>query len=1483
MYIQWLPTVLRRFAHRSLRLTSATRRKPISVTRLNGRLESLEDRSLLAANLIGINLPPVGVVDNYSLLASTPLSAAVSVLANDTDPNTGDILHAQLVLGTLHGHVDLGTDGFFVYTPNTGYIGPDLFTYLPNDGTLAGLIPTVVNLTVGPNASPVAVDDAFVVAENSILNVSIGTALDGVLENDTDADTPELLLTAVLVTGPTHGSLTFLPTGTFLYTPNPDFTGTDTFTYRANDLNSLSNLATATITVVPVGPGGNHAPVAVNDTFHVTQDSVLNLTLGTQLDGVLANDTDADGNILFANLVTGPQHGILVFVPELGTFNYTPTPGYVGPDSFTYRATDLLSESNIATVSIIVDPSGGPLGNHAPVAVNDSFNATEDTLLNISLPGVLANDTDQDGNLLLAQMVTGPQHGLLVLLPNGSIQYTPAPNYSGPDSFTYQATDGLALSNVATVSITVSATNDPPSAANDSYTTTTSTTLNVSAANGVLANDSDAENQALTATIVTNASHGNVTLNPNGSFTYVPTTGYTGPDSFTYRANDGSLNSNVATVTITIAGVTNGAPTAQNDTYNINEDSPLTTTTNNGVLFNDTDPESNPLTATLVSNPAHGTVLFNPNGTFTYTPNSNYSGTDSFTYQASDGTNNSNVATVTFNIAATNDAPVAGADAYSVDEGGTLAVGGNGVLANDTDAENSPLTAILVTNVSHGNLSFNSNGSFTYTPTALFHGTDSFTYHANDGSLNSANVTVTITVNSVNSLPVAVNDNYAVNEDGTLTVSGNGVLGNDTDADGDPLTANVLTGPAHGSLNFNANGSFTYTPAANFSGSDSFTYRANDGTANGNVATVQITVTGFNDAPVGVNDNYTTMSGVALTVPAAGVLSNDTDADGNPLTATKLTDPANGTVTLNSNGSFTYTPAGGFTGTDSFTYQVNDGTTSTGPVTVTIQVTAAGNTAPVSANDAYSTTEDSVLTVAGGGGVLANDNDPDGNTLIAVLVDSPQHGSVTLNANGSFTYTPAGNYNGPDSFTYRANDGTTNGNLATVNLTITAVNDVAVSGNDAYTIGEDGTLIVPAASGVLANDTDAENNTLTATLVSPPQHGLLTLNADGSFTYIAASNYNGPDSFTYRANDGTGLGNTATVNLTITAVNDAPVATPDAYATTQGTTLTVPAAGVLTNDTDAEGNPLTATTVTLPLHGTLTLNSNGSFTYVPTGSYTGPDSFTYQANDGSANSAPVTVTIQVNAPANTAPVSLNDTYTINEDGVLTVVSGNGVLVNDTDPESNPLTAAIVSLPTHGSLTFNPDGSFIYTPGADFNGSDSFTYRANDGTLNGNTATVNITVNAVGEAPVIITSSGTTTSGRPRKVVLDPAVTVADADSTNFGGGNIRIASQVGDGSTPGSRDFIGFRHSARHDRVNSRRGDVRIGKLVIGTLTGGKHGAPVHIELNSNATIERVRVVLQNILFRGAHSQAGPRIVTFRIADDTHLESNIATKTVNVT
>src|SRR5207249_3883481 len=228
--------------------------------------------------------------------------------------------------------------------------------------------------------------------------------------------------------------------------------------------------------------------------------------------------------------------------------------------------------------------------------------------------------------------------------------------------------------------------------------------------------------------------------------------------------------------------------------------------------------------------------------------------------------------------------------------------------------------------------------------------------------------------------------------------------------------------------------------------------KANDSQADSGIATVSITITAVNDAPVAVKDRETRAEDTTLDVAASGVLANDSDVDGDSLSAVLVSQPTHGSLTLNSNGSFSYVPAANYNGTDSFTYKANDGQADSGIATVNITITAV-NDAPVALNDSYTTAEE-IGRASCRENKVDNDSDVDGNSLSAVLVNQPTHGSLTLNSNGSFRYTPSANYNGTDSFTYKANDGQADSGIAAVNITITAVNDAPVALNDSYTTAE---------------------------------------------------------------------------------------------------------------------------------------------------------------------------------------------------------------------------------------------------------------------------------------------------------------------------------------------------------------------------------------------------------------------------------------------
>jgi VCBS repeat-containing protein len=362
-------------------------------------------------------------------------------------------------------------------------------------------------------------------------------------------------------------------------------------------------------------------PTAVNDSFSTSQATALTVPANV---GVLSNDTGG-GAGLEAVLVSNVSNGILVLASSGGLF-YLPSVGFTGTDSFTYQARQGALLSNVATATITVTSTGGI--NVPPVANGDGYSLNEDQTLNVAAAGVLANDTDADANSLTAVLIDAVGNGTLALQPNGSFSFTPPPNFSGVTSFTYQADDGTARSNTATVAITVNAVNDAPSAQPDSYTTAEDTPLSAGGT-GVLGNDTDAEAEALTAELVRNVSNGTLLLNANGTFGYTPPANFNGTTSFTYRARDAAEPSAAVTVTIAV--------TAVNDAPFITNSAPTTAT--EGVTYRHTLAASDPdgTTPTISAPTLPSWLAFTPPGTISGTPADADVGTHGVTMSVTDG------------------------------------------------------------------------------------------------------------------------------------------------------------------------------------------------------------------------------------------------------------------------------------------------------------------------------------------------------------------------------------------------------------------------------------------------------------------------------------------------------------------------------------------------------------------------------------------------------------------------------------------------------------------------------------------------------------------------------------------------------------------------------------------------------------------------------------------------------------------------------
>ncbi len=866
--------------------------------------------------------------------------------------------------------------------------------------------------------------------------------------------------------------------------------------------------------------------------------------------------------------------------------------------------------------------------------------------------GLLLNDT---GGATSAVKVTDPTNGTLVFNANGTFTYTPSANFFGSDSFTYQASDGTDLSNIATVTLNITGVNDTPVAVANTYNLNEDVPLTVNAANGVLANDTDADGDTLTATVRTTTTNGTLTMNANGSFTYTPNANYSGTDSFTYRANDGTVNSNTVTVTLNIAAV-NDAPVGLGDAYTM----PRNTT------FTISDPNGSSVVEDVILGAVRDAnhMVTTPGSVWKYWDQGALPVATASTWNTALNLDETGWGSGASELGYGDTAdvppwPEATAIGFGPNAGSKYITAYFRKVVNLTDVTH--ITAVDLQLMRDDGVNLYINGQIAYwnntsSSSPLFGDVATTNGSTEEHSWISAstlgsgvaqNQTPTapspaLFVEGNNLVAAEVHQNQGTSSDLSFDVRLNvtrltnfGLLSNDSDIEGNTFTAQLATAPGHGSATVNANGTFSYTPTIGYSGTDTFTYRAVDslGAASAPI-TVTITITaGANVPPITVADSYNAVEDTTLTVAGPGVLQNDIDPDGDSFTAALLTDPTKGTLTLNPNGSFDYVPNLNATGVDTFTYRANDGGNSQ-PATVTITI-APRNDAPVANVDSYGGDPGATLTVPAATGVLANDTDVDGDTLTAILVTPPSSGSLVLNANGSFSYTPT--VTGTYTFTYIANDGSTsppgaaNSNVTTVTIVL---NGAPITLPESYPTNEDTPVTIPAATGVLNNDYDPESQPLTAQLVAQGSKGTVALNSNGSYTYTPNPNANGPDTFTYRAYDGIRLSTVTSVTINIAALNDPPSATANVYAVPQNSTLTVPTLnGVLSNDSDIDGQTITAVLDTNVLHGTLNLGSDGSFTYIPTLNFSGPDAFYYHATDGVLNSEVVKVTLNVSNAA----------------------------------------------------------------------------------------------------------------------------------------------------------------------------------------------------------------------------------------------------------
>ncbi len=938
---------------------------------------------------------------------------------------------------------------------------------------------------------------------------------------------------------------------------------------------------------------------------------------------------------------------------------------------------------------------------------------------------VLANDTDPWGALDSASvtLLDAPHGGLATLSPGGLVTYTPDPGYWSPDSFRYRACDVSGQCETAWVRIEVLNTWLAPVTVPDAYTLDEDETGTWA----VLANDIDSTGAWDTAGmwIQSGPANGSASLSPEGLLTYTPAPDWFGTDVLTYVLCDTFGLCDSALVTITVLPV-NDPPLAGEDSLATDEDVAAVAV----VLANDTDVDGfvDGASVSVVGDPARGTATVYPSGSIGYAPDADAFGADSLRYRVCDNEGACDTAWLRITVRPVNDPPVAADDVLitAEDLGGTAAV-----LANDTDIDSDLDTAslALIRLPANGTASVLPGGTVAFTPAPDWNGSDSLRYRICDVEGLCDSATLRLIATPVNDPPILVDDAATVDEDENAVVD---VLANDSDPDGflDPASVTLVGLPAFGTATVTPGGQVKLTPPADWTGVDSFRYRACDDGGLCDTATGVVTVLPLADPPSAVADTLWTDEDVAAGLDP---LANDSDPEGDldPASFSVLAGPYTGAIAVGPGSWLTYAPPADWSGRDSLRYRVCDLAGACAEARVLVLVAPVPD-APVAVDDAALTAEGTAVTVDATANDTDVERDLDASSLTVVV--PPSAGTALLTATpGQLLYQPDPGAFGRDSLRYRVCDATGLCDSAWVRV---AVGEVPVAPDlqpDEASVEGDAALPLD----LLANDVPGDYPFLpgSVAVVTPPANGTAGVDPlGGTVTYTAAFGFCGTDSFAYAACDGWGYCDTAWVTVTVLCFP--PEAVDDARSGPAGDR---PLVAVLDNDYAGTGGWDTASLALrfAPAHGTLEA-TGAAWRYVPlSDAWCGADSFGYRVANryGLADSAVVRVTLSC------APFEARDDTARTAEATPVAIDWRA---ND-DAEADPASFFLVTPPENGLVVGGASGVLEYRPDAGFTGTECFTYRvtATDG-LRSDEAAVCVRVDpvlALPDLPDLITPNG----------------------------------------------------------------------------------------------------------------------------------------------
>ncbi|MCR9601240.1 tandem-95 repeat protein [Vibrio alginolyticus] len=1225
------------------------------------------------------------------------------LLEHAVDIDGDDLSAINLSTNDENATVEMNEDGSFTITPSENFYGDIEFSYDVTDGE--EVVAAGLDLTVTPvNDAPEPQDQVFTVGEDGLLTFTDADLLTGA----TDVEGDNLTVEGVSYTG-ADGVLTDNGDGTYSFAPNENFNGDVNFTF---DVSDGTDTVTANIDV-SVTPE-NDPPVAGSTSYTVHEDNSITIS-DEQL---LANSSDIEGDVAISSVSYSGNDGVLEINGD-GTYTFSPNENFTGDVSLDVVVVDEDGAVDTTTAGITVLEVNDP-----PIAGTTSYTIDEDEVITISAEQLLANSSDIEGEVALDSVSYSGSEGIFTDNGDGTFSFAPNQNFNGEVNLDVVVVDEDGATASTTANIDVLPINDAPVLGDLAYSVDEDNSITLSQEQ-LLAQASDVEGDALTASNLVVDGDATVTANDDGSFTITPDANFNGDIDITFDINDGS-DTIVATADLTVNPV-NDLPQPEDQAFTIGEDGVLTFT-DQDLLDGATDIDGDDLSVEGVTyTGADGVLTDNGDGTYSFAPNENFNGDVNFTFDVSDGMD-----TVTANIDVSvtpeNDPPVAGSTSYTVHEDNSITISDEQLLANSSDIEGDVSIDSVSYSGNDGVLEINGDGTYTFSPNENFNGEVSLDVVVVDEDGATDSTTAGITVLEVNDPPIAGPTAYTIDEDEVITISAEQLLANSSDIEGEVALDSVSYSGSEGIFTDNGDGTFSFAPNQNFNGEVNLDVVVVDEDGATASTTANIDVLPINDAPVSGDLAYSVDEDNSITLSQEQLLAQATDVEGDALTASNLVVDGDATVTANDDGSFTITPDANFNGDIDITFDINDGSDT---IVATADLTVNPvNDLPQPEDQAFTIGEDGVLTFTDQD-LLDGATDIDGDDLSVEGVNyTGADGVLTDNGDGTYSFAPNENFNGDVNFTFDVSDGMDTV-TANIDVSVTPENDPPVAGSTSYTVHEDNSITI-SNEQLLANSSDVEGEVAIDSVSYSGADGVFQDNGDGTYTFSPNENFNGEVSLDVVVVDEEGATDSTTAGITVLEVNDPPIAGATSYSVNEDEVIIFTKEQLLAQSSDVEGDVSLESVSYSGSDGILTANDDGTYSFAPNENFNGGVSLDVVVADEDGATATTNANIDV-LPVNDAPVSGDLAYSVDEDGSITL-SQEQLLAQAGDVDSDNLEAVNLTAVANATVVENQDGSFTITPDANFNGDIDLSFDLIDNDGASVEVGVDLTVNPINDAP-----------------------------------------------------------------------------------------------------------------------------------------------------